>query len=395
MCGVSWLIYAGFYIAAALNYSNTSMALIQTIANFSLLSLTCTSFLHIFLPLSITRYFRVFLKESQANTSKQRRKKGLNVHMNEVIAHNQGYFIFMKFLVKEFSVENILFITEIQYFKSKFQQLVEDNYNRLHTHDHEDTHQIVTNNMNLDPDHQQANVVSVHDIDLEHIESVLHDREKESNHDSDKHSDHASDRADDHIQEENANQNSTSEKSTWRRLSLKKTISNIKRSSQSRYEANQAKKHAASESNETSSMTSSSGASSDAALVDKYALPATKYLIKSPIMKEKSFVKTMQMLIDVFVRIDSMNVVNVGSATRKRFYEQRIVKEIMNDPDSFNESTVKYADLRVWDEMERETIQMVHGVFQRFKKTAQYRALAKAIKHQKVQVKHKYAHIHA
>eukprot|EP01084_Bolivina_argentea_P073921 134111_1 len=56
-------------------------------------------------------------------TSKDKSKR-LKISLNECIKHHDGYYLFLEYLMKEFSVENLLFLTEVAYMKQKFEKTV-------------------------------------------------------------------------------------------------------------------------------------------------------------------------------------------------------------------------------------------------------------------------------
>ena len=70
---------------------------------------------------SIEKFFSKFHKNEIKKQISQHEKNMFDrVSMNDIISHKHGYYFFMKYLMKEFCVENLVFLTEVEFLKKKF-----------------------------------------------------------------------------------------------------------------------------------------------------------------------------------------------------------------------------------------------------------------------------------
>ena len=102
-------------------------------------------------------------------------------------------------------------------------------------------------------------------------------------------------------------------------------------------------------------------------------LPKRIHLPVSPIMQQKTFQQTVLMIIDVFVRANASNEINVSSILRKRFFDQSTVQNILNG--SLKENALLLSHLKIFDAYEKEAHKFILDSFNRFSQTKQFQQI--------------------
>lgn len=109
-------------------------------------------------------------------------------------------------------------------------------------------------------------------------------------------------------------------------------------------------------------------------------LSGLDYVIVSPIMKEKSFAKSVLLIIDIFIKDDAENQINIAFSQKKRLLQKKIILSILKLRDNdnierFDESKLAFKDLQIFDEIYHETTENLKDSYRRFVKTIEFTTL--------------------
>ena len=113
---------------------------------------------------------------------------------------------------------------------------------------------------------------------------------------------------------------------------------------------------------------------------EAYTLENLKYLHLSPIMKEPMFGKSVLLMIDIFIKDNSSNEINIAGKQKKNLFKNEIVVEILslrNRINEFDETTLTTKDLKMFDDIQNEVLKNLKDSFQRFVKTTEYTTLVR------------------
>ena len=100
-------------------------------------------------------------------------------------------------------------------------------------------------------------------------------------------------------------------------------------------------------------------------------VPKMEYLHISPIMKEKSFSKSLLLIDQIFVKNGAINQINLGSKMQRKFYRNKTVKKILelhqsNQLNQFDIANITYKDLLVFDDLTFQVYKLLKESFHRF-----------------------------
>lgn len=111
---------------------------------------------------------------------------------------------------------------------------------------------------------------------------------------------------------------------------------------------------------------------------------AHKIFNKTPIMCETSFVKTIFLIYDTFIKTDSVYEINVSASMKKTFMQSEPVVQILAHPYDVEQATIEITpqNLTIFDDLHQEAFSLLADSFKRFKKTKRFRALERFFERQ-------------
>ena len=294
----------------------------ESFFNFTISYILLAFFINIMIKSSIDRYFKLFDDTTQNTDNSVSKSKPNQIDINLVTSHKHGYFLFLKHLISEFSVENLLFLTEVELFKQKFKSKCIDNVTSN-----------VRQNTCTNP-HKQLTLSYGSILSSDFSKSEINILNTQSTLDSLNH--HMNNNFD----------------------PIVTSTANF----ESRYDSND---------HEYGYDSKQSNPIDVVATID---LPKRKYLPETPIMMQKTFTATVAMMIDVFVSKNATHEINVSSVHKKRFLQQPTVQSVLND--TLDQSLLQTKDLIIFDVYEKQAHKFIKDSFKRFSATSAFRKLS-------------------
>lgn len=259
----TFTIMIGFEIQ---DHKRQVLRYLETFIAYTITYMLVTLFFHTMIESSIKRYFQMNIADSK-NIANEHENSHHGININDITSHNRGYFLFLKHLISEFSVENLLFLTEIELFKQKFKTNCIDN----------------------------VHVIGKRQISLSSLGSIF------------KRHDHETDIAEPEPQSDSMSSESISNPTT-----------NTFNSKPSLDSTNDPKSEIA-RTNQFDNIST--------AVIQ---LPKRRYLPVTPIMLQKTFTATVSMMISVFISKNAPHEINVSFKCRKMFLQQPVVQKVLN-----------------------------------------------------------------
>ena len=112
-----------------------------------------------------------------------------------------------------------------------------------------------------------------------------------------------------------------------------------------------------------------------------YTFPDEIYLKKSPILLEKSLVKSVKMIINVFLKTNAIHEINIGSRSIKSFMKQQSVINIISQSKDASctqpNTSFSIQHLNIFDNLEFQVINLLKGPFARFIQTKEFEKFRK------------------
>lgn len=108
-----------------------------------------------------------------------------------------------------------------------------------------------------------------------------------------------------------------------------------------------------------------------------------EYLNMSPIMNEKSYAKSLILIIEIFIKENAVDQINIAYRQKKRLLKNKMVLNILelcdNDNlENFDDSKLTPKDLQIFDEIYLETIKNLKDSYQRFVQTIEFTTFLRA-----------------
>ena len=342
--GIVVLIYAvstvTFTITKSFEISKRACEIIlytESFVNFTISYILLVFFINIMIKSNIDRYFKLFdtiqntdndvTDHADSNSTKSRPNE---IDINSITSHKYGYFLFVKHLISEFAVENLLFLTEVELFKQKFKPKCVENIRNAKLH--------------KQPTLSFGSILKLRETDI------------------------AENLSDATSFELNLSSQSTLDSLNQYAEHVKNyfdPVATLTTNFDSKYDnINHENAHDSKQSNQID-------------IDETIALPKRKYLPETPIMAQQTFTATVAMMIDIFISKNAPHEINVSSGHRKKFLKQPTVQSVLDD--TFNQSALQIKDLLIFDVYEKEAHKFINDSFKRFSTTSAFHKLSRRL----------------